>query len=128
MRKMWGVGTNGAATMIGECSRVVTNFNAAHCSIATISHVKKFNTILQQLFDFFITVVRRAGLKTIQCLLQQKGSLVARWPSIEHSVSMLRDCFASVIISLQREEEEGGDAKAFGLQVIVTEHRTMLLI
>ena len=154
MRKMRGIGTDGAATMIGKHNGVVTRLKAitptaisVHCAAHrlnlassqaanAIPYVKKFNTILRQIFDFFDnSCVRTAGLKAIQCLLQQKGSLVApcttRWLSVEQSVSRLRDCFASVVISLQREGEERGDAKALGLQAMVTEYRfvaTMLLM
>ena len=72
-------------------------------------------------------IVPRSGVCiAIQCLLQQKGSLVApcttRWLSVEQSVSRLRDCFASVVISLQREGEERRNAKALGLQAMVTEY------
>ena len=38
---------------------------------------------------------------------------------------MSRHCFASFIISLQREGEERGDANALGLQAMVTEYRFM---
>ena len=79
--------------------------------------------------------MRTAGLKAIECLLQQKGSLVApsttRWLSIEQSVNKLRACLTSVVISLQRKGEERGDAKALGLQAMVREYRfvaTMLLM
>lgn len=115
MRKMRGIGTDGAAAMIGKHNGLVTRLKAitptaisVHCAAHrlnlassqaanAIPYVKKFNTILRQLFDFFDNIsVRTAGLKAIQCLLQQKGSLVApcmtRWLSIEQSVSKLRDC------------------------------------
>lgn len=109
---------------------------ASSQAVNAIPYVKKFTTIPRQIFDFFDnSCVRTAGLKAIQCLLQQKGSLVApcktRWLSVEQSVSRLRDCSASVVISLQREGEERGDAKALGLQAMVTEYRfvaTMLLM
>ena len=154
MRKMRGRGTDGAATMIGKHNGVVTRLKAitptaisVHCAAHRLNlassqaanavpYVKKFNTILRQLYDFFDdSSVRTAGLKAIECLLQQKGSLVAqcttRWLSIEQSVNKLRACFTSVVISLQREGEERGDAKALGLQAMVREYRfvaTMLLM
>ena len=46
-------------------------------------------------------------------------------------MNKLRACFTSVVISLQREGEERGDAKALGLQAMVREYRfvaTMLLM
>ena len=94
--------------------------------------MKKFNIILRQLFDFFGNgSVETAGLKAIQSLLQQKGSLVApcvmRWLNNEQSVNKLRACFASILISLQREGEERGDAKGLGLQAMVSD-TTMLLL
>ena len=154
MQKMWGIGTNGAATMIGKHNGVVARLKAitptaisvhyaAHrLNLASsqaanaIPYEKKFNTILRQIFYFFNnSSVRTAGLKAIHRLLEQKGSLVApcttRWLSIEQSVNKLRACFASVIMSLQREGEERADAKALGLQAMISEYRfiaTMLLM
>ena len=154
MRKMRGIGTDGAASMIGKHNGSVTRLRAitptaisVHCAAHrlnlasshaanAIPYVKKLNSIVRHIFDFLDnSCVRTAGLKAIQCLLQQKGSVVApcttRWLSIEQSVSRLRDCFASVIISLQREGEERGDAKALGLQAMVTKYRfvaTMLMM
>ena len=46
-------------------------------------------------------------------------------------MNKLRACFASVIMSLQGEGEERGDAKALGLQAMLSEYRfiaTMLLM
>ena len=68
-------------------------------------------------------------------MINESGKLLApcstRWVSIERSVNRLKRCFASVILSLQREGEERSDAKALGLNNLVTEYRfvcTMLLL
>ena len=137
MQKMWRIGTDGAATMIGQHNGVVARLKAiaisVHCAAHrlnlvslqaanAIPYVKKFNAILRQIFDFF----NNSSVQAIQCLLEQKGSLVApcttRWLSIEQSVNKLRACFASVIMSLQREGDERGDAKARGLQAMISEY------
>ena len=75
-----------------------------------------------------------AGLQVIQSLVQEKGRLLApsstRWLSVERSVNRLKACFSSVVISLQRGEERS-DAKALGLNSLVSEYRfvcTMLLM
>ena len=50
---------------------------------------------------------------------------------VEHSVNRLKQKFVSVLMSLQRESEERGDAKALGLHRLMSEYRfiaTMLLM
>ena len=154
MASMRGIGTDGAATMIGCRSGVVTRLKSiipsavsVHCAahrlnlVSThagnaVPYVKKFGTILRQLYDFFEnSAVRTAGLQAVQNLIHESGKLLApcstRWLSIERSVNRLRKCFASVVLSLQREGEERSDAKALGLNNLVTEYRfvcTMLLL
>ena len=68
-------------------------------------------------------------------MINVSGKLLApcstRWLSIERSVNRLKKCFACVVLSLQREGEERSDAKALGLNNLVTEYRfvcTMLLL
>jgi hypothetical protein len=65
-----------------------------------------------------------AGLDAIKELLGEKGRLEApsttRWLSIEHSVNKLQVCFASVVLSLEREGEEKSDARAIGLYGLIT--------
>ena len=105
---------------------------AADC----ILYDKKFQSIMRQLFDYFDkSSVRMAGLQAIQNLVQEKGRLLApcstRWLSTEQSVTRLKGCFISVILSLQREGEERSDAKAVGLSNLITQYRfvcTMLLL
>ena len=102
----------------------VHHLNLASSQAANaIPYVKKFNTILRQIFDNSSVQT----LKAIQCLLEQKGGLVApcttKWLSIEQSVNKLRACFTSVIMNLQREGEERWNAKALGLQAMISEYR-----
>ena len=50
---------------------------------------------------------------------------------MEQSAKRLKECFCSVVMSLQCEGEERGDAKALGLHKLVTEYRficTLLLM
>ena len=79
--------------------------------------------------------MRTAGLEVIESLINESGKLLApcstRWLSTEWSVNRLKKCFVSVVLSLQREGEERSDAKAVGLNNLVTEYRfvcTMLLL
>ena len=129
MRKMRGIGTDEAATMAGchngvvaRLKRITPSAIGVHCAAHrlnlassqagdAIPYVKKFNSILRQLFDFFDnSAVRIAGLQAIESLLKEKGKLLApssaRWLSVEHSVNRLKACFSSVVVSLQREGEE----------------------
>ena len=76
-----------------------------------------------------------AGLDAIKQLLGEKGKLQApsstRWLSVETCLSKLKLCFASVVLSLEREGEERSDAKAIGLHRLITQYRfvcTMLLM
>ena len=154
MTKMRGIGTDGASTMMGRHNGVVARLKTitpsaigVHCAahrlnLASsqagdhIAYVKKFSSILRQLYDFFDnSAVRMAGLEAVQSLISESGRLLApcstRWLSTERSVNRLRKCFISVVLSLQREGEERSDAKALGLSNLVTEYRfvcTMLLL
>lgn len=102
---------------------------AADC----VKYVKKFSHILRQLYDFFDnSAVRTAGLEAVQALINESGKLLApcstRWLS---SVNRLKKCFISVVLSLQREGAERSDAKAVGLENLITEYRfvcTMVLM
>ena len=73
------------------------------------------------------STVRTAGLEAIQTLISESGKLLApcatRWLSTERSVNGLRKCYISVVLGLQREGEERSDAKALGLNKLVTEYR-----
>ena len=154
MAKMRGIATDGASTMMGRHSGVVARLKTitpsaigVHCAAHrlnlassqagdTVSYVKRFGNILRQLYDFFEnSTVRTAGLEAIQTLISESGKLLApcatRWLSTERSVNRLRKCYVSVVLGLQREGEERSDAKALGLNKLVTEYRfvcTMLLL
>lgn len=154
LAKMRGSGTDGASTMVGCHNGVVARLKSispcaigVHCAAHrlnlasseagdSVKYVKKFSSILRQLYDFFDnSAVRMVGLEVVQNLLNEKGKLLApcstRWLSTERSVNRLKKCFVSVVVSLQREGEERSDAKALGLNSLVTEYRfvcTMLLL
>ena len=150
MKHLRGIGTDGAATMTGRRNGVVARLKritpsalGVHCAAHRLNlastqagdavpYIKKFNVIIRQLFDFFDnSAVRQAGLKAVQTLLEEKGKLVAPDGCVERSVNRLKDCFSSVVVSLQREGEDRSDAKALGLNKLVCEFRficTMLLM
>ena len=73
-----------------------------------------------------------AGLEAMQRLIEEKGHLLAscttRWFSTERSVTYLKTCFASDVLSLQQEAEERSDAKAVGLSSLMIECLTTLLL
>ena len=153
-RRLRGIGTDGASTMVGcrngvvaRLKRTVPTAVGVHCAAhrlnlastqasKAVPYVKAFDNILRQIFDFFDnSAVRTAGLEAIQALLHEKGKMVApcatRWLSIERSVSRLKACFASVSVSLQREAQERHDARALGINAMITKHKfitTMLLM
>ena len=153
MGNLRGIGTDGAPTMVGSQTGVVTRLQAiqpsaigVHCAAHglnlpssqagdKVSYIKNFKSILRQLFDFFgNSAVRMAGLDAIKQLLGEKGKLQApssaRWLSVEACLSKLKLCFASVVLSLERGEERS-DAKAIGLHGLITQYRfvcTMLLV
>ncbi|XP_065835790.1 zinc finger protein 862-like [Oscarella lobularis] len=133
--------------MLGRISGVVARLKEAvspcaigvHCAAhrlnlastqaaKSVPYVEKFNTILRQIFDFFDnSAVRTAALSAMECLLKEKGKLVApfstRWLSVDKSVAHIKSCFASVVLSLEREGTERSDAKAIGLAKLVSDYR-----
>ena len=112
--KLKGIGTDGASTMIGCKNGVVTHLKSlvpsairVHCAAhqlnlasfsqasVSVPYVKKFHTILRQLFDFFNnSAVRTAGLEAVQALVNESGKLTApcttRWLSVDRSVNRLK--------------------------------------
>ena len=118
-----------------HCAALRVNL-ASTQTAAAVPYVKKFNDIIRQLHDFFDnSAVRSAGLQAVESILKEKGCLLApcsaRWHSIERSVSRLKSCILSVIISLQREGEERSNAKAVGIHSLVCKNlflATMLLL
>lgn len=86
MTKLRGIGTDGAATMVGCHTGVVTRLQAiqpsaigVHCAADrlnldssqagdNVQYIKHFKSILHQLFDFYDnSAVRMAGLDAIKC-------------------------------------------------------------
>ena len=154
MTKLTGIGTDGAATMTGCRTGVVTRLKqitpsaisvqcAAHrLNLASsqaadkVQYVKKFQNNLRQLFDYYNnSSVRTAGLQAIQLLTEEKGRLLpnctTRWLSTERSIMRLKSCYTSVVLSLQNDSERHGNAKALGLASLMSEYRfvcTMLLL
>ena len=155
MNKIRGIGTDGASTMMGcrngvvaQLKRITPSAIGVHCAAhrlnlassqagESVPYIKKFNVILRQLFDFYAnSAVRTAGLEAIQTFIQEKQSKLlepssTRWLSIERSVQRLKDCFVSVVLSLEREGTERSEAKAIGLSKLILEYRfvcTMLLL
>ena len=82
--KLRGIGTDGASTMMGCHNGVVARLKAVtppaigvHCAAHrlnlasvqvsdSISYIKRFNSIVQQLYDYFQnSAVRMAGLRAI---------------------------------------------------------------
>lgn len=112
MNKLRGIGTDGAATMVGCHNGVVARLKVTtpsaigvHCAAHRVNlastqaaivvpYVKKFNEILRQLFDFFDnSAVRMAGLQAVQNLLQEKTSRLlapssTRWLSGQQCVQI----------------------------------------
>ena len=154
MTKMRGIGTDGAATMTGCRTGVVTRLkqitpsaNSVQCAAHRLNlassqaadkvqYVKKFQNIIWQLFDYYDnSSVRTAGLQAIQLLTEEKGRLLpnctTRWLSTERSVTRLKSCYTSVVLSLQNDSERHRNAKALGLASLMSEYRfvcTMLLL
>ena len=106
MAKTRGIGTDGASTMMGchsgvvACLKTITpSAIGVHCAAHrlnlassqagdSVSYVKRFSSILRQLYDFFDnSAVRRTGLEAVQTLISESGKLLApystRWLSTE---------------------------------------------
>lgn len=155
MNKIRGIGTDGASVMMGcrngvvaQLKRITPSAIGVHCAAHrlnlsssqagdSVPYVKKFNIVICQLFDFYAnSAVRTAGLEAIQSFIQEKQGKIlepcsTRWLSIERSVHRIKDCFISIVLSLEREGSERSDAKAIGLSKLVVEYRfvcTMLLL
>nr|XP_006818252.1 PREDICTED: zinc finger protein 862-like [Saccoglossus kowalevskii] len=127
-----GIGTDGAAVMTGKNNGVVkklqefaTTAIGIHCSAHRLQlascqaanaapFVKKFHTILRQLYDYYDnSAVRMAGLHAVQTALGEKvlkpiQPSSTRWLSIEMSTTRLKESYVSILVSLEREGEERG--------------------
>ena len=72
-----------------------------------------------------------AGLEAIQKQTKLLEPCSTRWLSIECSVQRIKECFVSVVLSLERQGSERSEAKAISLSKLITEYRfvcTMLLL
>ena len=145
MNKIRGIGTDGVSTMMGYRNRIAAQLKritpsaiGIHCAAHTLNlvssqagesipYINKFNVIICQLFDFHAnSAVRTAGLEGMQSFIQEKQtklleSCSTRWLSIERSVQIIKECFISVVLSLEREGSKRSEAKAIGLSKLLTE-------
>ena len=161
--KLRGIGTDGAAVMIGskngavkkicehqlnsqgplKCEAVGQHCSAHRLNLAVsqagdrVQVIKSFKNTLRQLFDFYNnSAVRSAGLAKIQRILEEtlgkvKEPSSTRWLSIGQSAIRLKGILQSVIVSLDHEGEDRGDARAIGLHKMVTQFNfvaTLLLL
>ena len=137
--RLCGLGSDGASVMLGArggVSKLLKDrvpFLAAHHCIAhrlalacgqsadEISYLKRFESVLDQLYRFYSnSAVRTAGLRAIQEVLDDPHLKLTqakdvRWLSHERAVSHLRQCYTSVILSLDKEGTENNCAEAAGL-------------
>ena len=126
--RLCGLGSDGASVMLGVCGGVSkllkdrVPFLAAHHCIAPrlalacgqsadeISYLKQYKSVLDQLYCFYSnSAVCTAGLCAIQEVLDDPHLKLTqakdvRWLSHERAVSHPRQCFTSVILSLDRRE------------------------
>ena len=93
-----------------------------------IHYIKRFNSILGQLYRFYeFSAVRTAGLKEIQDVLNDPRLKLTEakdvhWLSHEKAVVKLSRCLPSVITSLEREATERHKAQAYGLAMFVKKY------
>lgn len=125
--RLCGLGSDRASVMLGARGGVLkllkdrVPFLAAHHCIAhrlalacgqsaDEIYFKRFKGVLDQLNRFYSnSAVRTAGLRAIQEVLDDLHLKLTqakdvRWLSHERAVSHLRQCFMSVILSLERRE------------------------
>ena len=146
IKKMCGLGSDGASVMLGKKGGVATllkarvpfmiaNHCVAHrlalaCGQASneIPYLLKFKAVLDQLYRFYDnSPVRTAGLHSIQEVLNEPTLKLSqakdvRWLSHEKAVNNLRRCFSAVIVSLEREATERTCVEAHGLAVFVQKY------
>ena len=142
-----GLGSDGASVMLGIRGGVATllkdrvpflvsNHCIAHrlalaCGQAAneIPYLKRFKSILDQLYRFYSnSAVRTAGLRYIQevlddPLLKLTQAKDVRWLSHDKAVNHLRQCFKSVLQSLEKEATERNNAEAAGLLTFIRSYR-----
>ena len=142
-----GLGSDGASVMLGVrggVSKLLKDkvpFLAAHHCIAhrlalacgqsanEVSYLKRFKSVLDQLYRFYSNLaVRTAGLRAIQEVLDDPQLKLTqakdvRWLSHEKAVSHLRQCFTSVILSLEKEGNERNCAETVGLLTFIRSYK-----
>ncbi|KAJ8043867.1 hypothetical protein HOLleu_11159 [Holothuria leucospilota] len=120
---------NGVATQLKGLSPMIVSCHCVAHRLALamsdagkrIPYVKKFNDLLQMLYQYYdASTIRTGGLRTIQesledPVLKPKRALTTRWLSHDHACSTVRQIITSVIISLGREAAEKDNPKAIGL-------------
>ena len=143
LKKVVGVGTDGAANMAGKRSGLIArlkeknpHLTGHHCTAhrlnlassqasEAVPYLKKLKAILKQLFYFYSTSpTRRAGLDDIQALLDDpklrlKKAVDTRWLSRNAAVHTIRRILPSLISSLEREATERNNATDSGLSTFV---------
>ena len=136
--RLCGLGSDGASIMLGirgvsKLLKDTVPFLVSHHCIAhrlalacgqsanEIQYLRKFKSVLDQLYRFYShSAVRTAGLRSIQEVLDDPQLKLTqakdvRWLTHERAVSHLRQCFKSVILSLDKEGTERNNAEAAGL-------------
>ncbi|XP_076103623.1 zinc finger protein 862-like [Mytilus galloprovincialis] len=139
-----GLGSDGAAVMVGKKTGVATQLKAdlnselinIHCiahrlalaaaqASNNIPYLQKFKSILKQLFYYYQnSAVRMSGLKQLEHILGDPAIKLkevgdTRWLSHETAVRAVSQCLPSLIASLEREASERHDATAAGLATFV---------
>ena len=137
--KLRGFGSDGAAVMTGRLTGVATRLKrhsprmiAVHCAnhrlaLAAahaadgIPYLQRYKSILQTLFYFYQnSSVRMASLHAIQEVLNDpvikcKQAKDVRWLSHDNAIKALIRTLPSILVSLDREASENGEATAHGL-------------
>ena len=145
--RLCGLGSDGVSVMLGVCGDVskllkdkvpflAAHHCIAHClalacgqSVNEVSYLKRFKSVLDQLYRFYSnSAVRTAGLRAIQEVLDDPQLKLThakdvQWLSHEKAVSHLRQCFTSVILSLEKEGNERNCAEAAGLLTFVRSYK-----
>ena len=137
--KLRSFGSDGANVMTGRLTGVATRLKqhsprmlAVHCAnhrlalaaahaSDNIPYLQRYKSILQTLFYFYQnSAVRMASLHAIQEVLNDplikcKLAKDVRWLSHDNAIKALIRTFPSILVSLDREASEKGEATAHGL-------------
>ena len=137
--RLCSLGSDGTSVMVGARGGVAkllkdrVPFLVSHHCIAhhlalacgqsadEIAYIKRFKSVLDQLYHFYsYSPVRAAGLHSIQEVLDDPHLKITqakdvRWLSHNKAVSHLCQCFKSIILSLEKEGTERHNAEAAGL-------------